>query len=311
MLLESQLKNLKTLDSICFRGKSHFVDNDCPENYLVFQPIYRSFKMIANTKYISEWKSKTLSDGSIKAPATSDTSLSPLVDYFGNKIRLKFNGSCLKQNKLTYTQRTIVNIYTVYEMGASSSFNDHPKLKNSLFGAVKLTKNTDFDKNRYSGYGIGFDRKGIFSFPGGRFGQNAIMFGADMSSSAHVYNKKKYILIPGKGPTQGLGELSLTEEEMYLVNFIVTRNKFCLSVHCNGANGYLFVNGTEIIKFKAKDSGIVAILLCLGNISNNWSVDNMKTTGFNGYIYGFSVDYDAIAVNDFLDIHKYLMKKKK
>ena len=77
----------------------------------------------------------------------------------------------------------------------------------------------------------------------------------------------------------------------------------------NGANSYLFVNGTEIHKFKAKDSEIVATPLCLGNISKDWSVDNLKRTGFNGYFYDFSVNSDAIAVDDILDINKYLMKK--
>ena len=80
-------------------------------------------------------------------------------------------------------------------------------------------------------------------------------------------------------------------------------------MHCNGANSYLFVNGTEIIKFKAKDSEIVATPLCLENISKDWTLDNMKRTGVNGYVYDFSVDYDDIAVDDILDIHKCLMKK--
>ena len=79
-------------------------------------------------------------------------------------------------------------------------------------------------------------------------------------------------------------------------------------MHYNGANSYLFVNGTEIYKFKGKDSEIVASPLCLGNISKDWSVDNMKKAGLNGYVYDFSVDY-AIAVDDILEIHKYLMKK--
>ena len=96
---------------------------------------------------------------------------------------------------------------------------------------------------------------------------------------------------------------------MCLINFTEHNKKFCLSLHYNGANSYLFVNGTEIYKFKAKYSEIVASPLCLGNISKDWSVDNMKKTGFNGYVYDFSVDYDAIAVDDFLDIHNYLMKK--
>ena len=129
-----------------------------------------------------------------------------------------------------------------------------------------------------------------------------------MSSSARIDNRKKDILIPGKGPTQGL-EHALSAEKLYSINFTKKNTKFCLSLHYNGANSYLFVNGTEIIKFKAKDSEILAYSLCLGNISKDWTNDNMKKTGFNGYIYDFSTDYNAIAVSDILDIHKYLMKK--
>ena len=120
--------------------------------------------------------------------------------------------------------------------------------------------------------------------------------------------RKKNILTVGKGPTQGL-EHTLTAEKLYSINFTKENTKFCLSLHYNGANSYLFVNGTEIIKFKAKDSEIVAYLLCLGNISKDFSVDNMKKTRLKGYVYDFSVDYNAIAVADILDIHKYLMKK--
>ena len=87
---------------------------------------------------------------------------------------------------------------------------------------------------------------------------------------------------------------------MSWINFTVAKKKFCLSLHYNRANSYLFVNGTEIYKFKAKDSEIIATSLCLGNISKDWSVDNMKKTGFN--VYDFNVDYDAIAVDNILDI---------
>ena len=96
---------------------------------------------------------------------------------------------------------------------------------------------------------------------------------------------------------------------MYSINSTVTKKKFCLSLHCNGANSYLFVNGTEIYKFKAKVSEIVASPLCLGNISKDWSTDNMKKSRFNGYVYDFSVDYDATDADDIKDIHKYLIKK--
>ena len=139
-----------------------------------------------------------------------------------------------------------------------------------MFGGVRLTKNANIDKYGYSGNGIGFDRRGSFSFPGGGFGQNVIIFGADNSSSVHVDNKKNDVLIIGKGSTQGLQHI-LTAEKMYSINFAVTRKRFCLSLHYNGANSYLFVNGTEIIKFKAKDSEIVATPLCLGNVSKDWT----------------------------------------
>ena len=96
---------------------------------------------------------------------------------------------------------------------------------------------------------------------------------------------------------------------MHSIHFTENNKKFCLSLHCNGDNSYLFVNGTEIHKFKARNYEIVTNPLCLGNISKDFSVINMKKAGLNGYAYGFSVDYDAIAVDDILDIHKYLMKK--
>ena len=96
---------------------------------------------------------------------------------------------------------------------------------------------------------------------------------------------------------------------MYSINFTVTKKKFCLSLYYNGVNSYLFVNNTEIYKFKAKDSETVAHPICLGNISKDWSIDNMKKTGFNNYVYDFSVDYDATDADYIVDIHKYLMKK--
>ena len=130
-----------------------------------------------------------------------------------------------------------------------------------------------------------------------------------MNSCIYIDDKRKDILILGRGPTQGLGEHSLTAEKMHSINFTLTKKNFCLSLQYNGANSYLFVNGTEIIKFKAKDSEIVASPLCLGNISKDWSVNNMKTTGFTGYVFDFSVDYEATDVDDIKDIYKYLMKK--
>ena len=169
-----------------------------------------------------------------------------MIDYYDSKVRVKFNKDCLKQpNKLTYDYGRKVNIYIVYELGASSSNDSDPTLKNCLFGAVTLTKNADIEKYGYSGFGIGFDRRSSFSFPGGGFGQNVLSFGVDMSSSAHIDKKKKDILVLQKGPPQGLEHI-LTAEKMYSINFTVTNKKFCLSLHYNGVNSYLFVIGTEI-----------------------------------------------------------------
>ena len=196
------MNKLKTFDSSYFIDKSHF-DEDGTQNYLIFQPIIRYFKVntITNTDYVLSWKSKGLSAESIKPPTTSDNSLTPELNYYGTKTRVKFNGSCLQQSKISYTHSTIVNIYVLYELGASSSHNNDPTLKNCLFGAATLTKNADIDKYKYSGYGNGFDRRSSFSFSSGRFGQNILIadikniliFGVDMSSSAHIDNKKRHI----------------------------------------------------------------------------------------------------------------------
>ena len=236
------------------------------------------FKLNTNVGVIDRvlsWQSTGLSNESIKPPTIFDISLNPRLNYNSTKIRVQFTGSCLKQPKFTFTHKKVVNIYIVYELGASSSHISDPTIKNCLFGMVILTKIADIEKYRYSGCGIGFDRRSSFSFPSGGFGQNVLIFGADMSSSIHIDNKKKDISVLGRGPTQGL-KGTLTAEKMYSINFIVTKRTFCLTLHYTGANSYLFVKGTEIIKFKAKDSEIVASPLCLGNISKDWPTDNMK-----------------------------------
>ena len=252
---------------------------------------------MTNGKYISSWKSKGLSDETFTPYATSDNSLTPLIDHYGSKVRVK--GRRYGKGH---------NVYIAYDLSASGSNDNDPTLKNCLFGAVTLTKNTNINKYKYSGYGIGFDRRSSFSFPGGGFGQNVLIFGVGMRSSVHIDNKKKYILVLGKGPTQGL-EHTLTVEKMYSINITVTNRIFCLSLNYNGRNSYLSVNGTEIYKFKAKDSEILVGPICIGNISKDWSVDNMKRTGFTGHVYNFSIDYSVTDVDDIKDIHTYLMKK--
>ena len=115
------MNKLKTFDSSYYNDKSYFEEDGKP-NYLIFQPVTRYFKIIANTKYISSWESKGLSNETITPNATSDNSLTSIIEYYGSKIRLKFNKNCLKQsNDLKHDYGYRVNVYIVYELGASGS----------------------------------------------------------------------------------------------------------------------------------------------------------------------------------------------
>ena len=160
-------------------GKSHFGE-DGAQNYLVFQPMGKYFK-IDNSDYVLSWESKGLPNESITPPSAPKSSQSPSLKFW----------SC-------------------------------------LFGAVTLTKNVNIDSYGYSGYGIGFDRKGSFSCGG--YGQNVLILGVDMSFSAHIDSKKRDILVLRWGPTQGL-EHTLTAEKMYSIHFTERNKKFCLSLH--------------------------------------------------------------------------------
>ena len=274
LLVENELKKVKTFALSYYKGKNCFEEDD-RQNYLLFQPMYIYFKRI-NNDYISSWKSKGISDENITAPSAPNNFLNPSLEYLGTKTRVRFSGSYLKQNEVPYYHGKSVNIYIAYEINKTDNTTiSDPTLKNCLFGAVTLTKNTNIDKYWYSGYGIGFDRSSSFSFSGGGFGQNVLIFGVDMSCFSHIDNKKKDILVIGKEPTQRL-EHTLTAEKMYSINFTEKNKKFCLSLHYDRDDSYLFVNGAEIYKLKEKDSEIVATLLCLGNISKDWSTYNMK-----------------------------------
>ena len=231
--IESNVNELQANDVSYSRGKQYFDEEDGKQNYLVFLPMSKYFKLnsiVGVIDRVLSWQSKGVSNESIKPPTTSNNSLTPEFSYYNNtRTRVKFKGSCLKQSNFTFTHKKIVNIYIVYELGASSSHISDPTLKNCLFGAVALTKNADIDNYKYSGYGIGFDRRGSFSFPSGGFGQNIIIFGTDMNSSIHIDNTGKDILILRRGPTQGLGENLLTSEKMYSINFTVPKKKKNLS----------------------------------------------------------------------------------
>ena len=186
LLVENGLKKLKTFDLSYFKGKDHF-EEEGAQNYLVFQPMYKYFKTINSIDKISEWKSKRLSNDSIKTLSKSNKFFNPLLDYVSTKIRAKFSGSCLKQDKATQNRGTIVNLHIVYEIRKNYNISSYPTLENCLFGAVSLTKHVDIDQYKYSGigYGIEFDRNGEFSFGNNGFGRNVTILRADMSSSVN------------------------------------------------------------------------------------------------------------------------------
>ena len=168
LLVENELKKLKTFDSDYFIGKSHFEEVGT-QNYLVFQPRYIYFKRIAgvgNGNYIYYWQSRGLFDERINYIRTPNHSISLNVDHYGTKTRVEFNGSCLKQESTTFNHKKVVNIHIVYEISKSIDISDCLTLENCLFGVASLTKNASIDRYRYSGYGIEFDRHVIFSFPG-------------------------------------------------------------------------------------------------------------------------------------------------
>ena len=138
-------------------------------------------------------------------------------------------------------------------------------------------------------------------------GRNVIIFGADMSSSIHVDSKNKNILILCEGPTEGLDDTALTAEAKYPINFTQPNKRLVLSLHCNRSNSFLFVNATKVYQFKAKEINDYA--LCLGNISNDFTINNMKKTGLSEIVRFSSVDFNPIDTNNILDIYKYLMRR--
>ena len=126
------------------------------------------------------------------------------------------------------------------------------------------------------------------------WGKNVIIFGADMSSSVHIDNKNKDILILVEGSTQGLGDTTLTAEAIYPINFTQPNKRFVLSLHYNGSSSFVFVNTTKIYQFKEKNSEIKDYALCLGNISKDFTINNSKKLGLKQVIKIFTVDFNPI-----------------
>ena len=182
---------------------------------------------------------------------------------------------------------------------------------------MQITENTDTSKCNYKGYGICFDGSEEFTHvqKRGNFSdttdvRNVIIFGVDMSFSKHASNKANNIYVMDKDYIQKINNTTIYVEKIYHRNFTDPGKKFVLSLHYNGNNSYLYVNGNQELKVKAKTDQLVKEKLCLGNLSDQWTTSESEKTGLHGKIYDFVVDYEQIAGTDkILDMHRYLISK--
>ena len=239
---------------------------------LLFIPAKKYIKYFTGTTRIELWKSNEISKESIANVSKSDRNFAPTFADHHLLPNMSFNGLCLWKSNISILKK-VINLYIFYTLG--------PQLRNlntdfTLGNCLKLTKNADLDKYKYTSYGIGFNSRSQSSFTDESYGKNVIIFGADMSSSVHVDNKRKDILILGEGPTQGLDDTTLTAEAKYPINFTKPGKSFLLSLHYNGSKSFLFFNATKVYQFKAKNSEIKDYALCLGNVSKDFTINNMK-----------------------------------
>ena len=289
-------------------GRDCYLDKIC----LLYECKAFSFKYTSGK--INLWKSTGVNnysrDSDMDAVSVATTSLPPLIDNRRMSVRLE--GAYFKQMRLLRPNNdNIVNIYIVYLIDPiSNSRNTDYTVQNALFGGVKITKNaTDTSKHKYEGYGICFDEDGTFSKGGINNGRNVLLFGVHENSLVHANNKANNIYVMGDLFVQGINDTTLYAEKICSQNFAAANKKIVLRLHYNGDDSYLFVNGKQELKFKAKDDQIVKEILCLGNISDDWTAANVQKTGLWGEIYDFAVDYTIINIGDIYNVHRYLMKK--
>ena len=206
------------------------------------------------------------------------------------RMNVYLGGRHFQRNKVIVPNNdNVINIYCVYEIQPISSSRDTSfTIQNALFEAMQITKNaTDNSKNNYKEYGICFDER---SQPGhtmteGGFthtanGRNVLIFGVDMSFSVHATNRANHIYLMGEGLTQGINDTTIYVEKNYYRNFTDPGKKFVLSLHYNGDDSFLFVNGRQELKFKAKKDHLVKEKLCKGNLSDQWTASESEKTRY-------------------------------
>ena len=237
---------------------------------------------------ISTWKSTGIFNysGDCNMNAVGDAS-GDLPDIKNDgRMYVCLSGNHFQQNKVIIPNNdNVINIYCVYELQPIASSRDTSfTIKNALFGAMQITKDaTDNSKNNYKGYGICFDERSQFghTITEGGFthttnGRNVLIFGADMSSSVHATNKANHIYILWVRDLRMVFMILRYVEKNYYRNFTDPNKKFVLSLHYNGDDSYLFVNGRQELKFKAKTDQLVKEKLCIGNLSDQWTASESE-----------------------------------
>ena len=290
------------------------------QNHLVYECKVDSF--IFNNKEISKWESTGVFNRSDYYSMNGIENTKKEMPILKNDERLYvyLQGNHFQQNNVLTSNNdhvlneNVVNIYIVYKLDPlASTRNKSFIIQNALFGAMQITKNaTDIDKNNYKGYGICFDERSEFGHaktegghPHTTDARNVLIFGADMSFSVYTTNRENHIYLIGTGLTQGINDTTIYAEKNFYRNFTDFGKKFVLSLHYNGDNSYLFVNGRQELKFKAKTDQLVKEKLCIGNLSDQWTTSESEKTGTYGKIYDFVVDYEQISgVKTIYDMHR-------
>ena len=290
--------------------------NSLQQNNLVYECKVDSF--VFDNKKISKWKSTSVLNISdyYSMNGIKDTKNETPVLKNDEKMYVYLKGSHFQQNNVLTTNNdhvindNVINIYIVYKLDPITSKDTTFTTQNALFGAMQITKNADTSKYNYKGYGICFDENEEFThvrkrgnFSDTTDGRNVIIFEVDMSFSEHANNKANNIYVMGKDYIQKINDTKIYAEKMYR-NFTDPGKKFVLSLHYNGNNSYLYVNGNQELKFKTKTDQLVKEKLCLGNLSDQWNTSESEKTGLYGKIYDFVADYEHVAgTAKILDMH--------
>ena len=255
------------------RGLFFYMD----QSYLVYNCKMESFSFAANR--MSAWKSAGIFNyvANSSMNAVGDTSGNSPDLKIDGRMRVYLSGNYFKQDRTRIpNNKNAINIYCVYKLDPTNSSRDTTFIiQNALFGAMQITKNSDTSKYDFKGYGTCFDEGGTFGYTitEGGFAhstnaRNVLLFGVDMSFSVHATNRANHIYVMGTEFVQCINDTTIYAKKTVYSNFADPGKKIVLSLHYNGNNSYLFVNGRQELKFKCKTDQLVKEKLCIGNFSD-------------------------------------------